>query len=162
MLNKAQLIGNLGADPKTSPTKDGRGKVTSFSVATTEKGYTLKDGTQVPDRTEWHNVVTFGRMAEVAALYLKKGSKVYIEGKLRTKGYEDSKGAKRYITEIHADMMEMLDSRPKQEQVQPMQQPLQQPASPTGSGTSGQTGIPWEDAPGSYTDSDYNETGLPF
>lgn len=108
MLNKAQVIGNLGADPKVS---NGQTKVASFRVATTERGYTLQNGTQVPDRTEWHNVVCFGKLAEVVEKYLKKGAKVFVEGKMRTRQYDDKNGVSRSIMEIHAEAMEMLDSK---------------------------------------------------
>lgn len=125
MLNKAQVIGNLGADPKVS---NGQTKVASFRVATTERGYTLQNGTQVPDRTEWHNVVCFGKMAEVVEKYLKKGAKVFIEGKMRTRQYDDKSGVSRSIMEIHAESMEMLDSKQQQ---QGQQQPQPQQAAPS-------------------------------
>lgn len=117
MLNKAQVIGNLGADPKVS---NGQTKVASFRVATTERGYTLQNGTQVPDRIEWHNVVCFGKLAEVVEKYLKKGAKVFVEGKMRTRQYDDKNGVSRSIMEIHAEAMEMLDS--KQQTAQQPQQ----------------------------------------
>lgn len=113
MLNKAQVIGNLGQDPKVVGLGGGRGTVTSFTVATTEKGYKTARGTEVPEKTEWHNVVCFGRLAEVAGQYLRKGSRVFIEGKMRTRGYTDKNGVKRTITEINAEMMEMLDGKPQ-------------------------------------------------
>lgn len=113
MLNKAQVIGNLGQDPKVTPLNNGENKVASFSVATTEKGYTLRNGTQVPEKTEWHNIVCFGSLAEVASRYLHKGSKVFIEGKMRTRSYEDKQGIKRYLTEINAETLEMLDPKPQ-------------------------------------------------
>lgn len=120
MLNKAQVIGNLGADPKVS---NGQTKVASFRVATTEKGYTLQNGTQVPDRTEWHNIVCFGKMAEVVEKYLKKGAKVFIEGKMRTRQYDDKNGVSRSIMEVHADTLVMLDSKQQQTGQQQPQQP---------------------------------------
>lgn len=118
MLNKAQVIGNLGADPKITQTRDGKGCIASFSVATTEKGYPAQNGTQVPDRTEWHNIVCFNRIADVARQYLHKGSKVFVEGKMRTRTYEDRSGVKRSIMEINAELLEMLDSK-QQSQQQP-------------------------------------------
>lgn len=127
MLNKAQVIGHLGQDPKI--TNSQHGTIASFSVATTEKGYTTRDGTQVPDRTEWHNVVCFGRIADVVKAYLRKGSKVFIEGKMRTRQYESRDGIKRSIMEINADMLEMLDSKPTNNQ-QPQQQASQAPQQP--------------------------------
>ena len=119
MLNKAQVIGHLGQDPKI--TNSQHGTIASFSVATTEKGYTTRDGTQIPDRTDWHNVVCFGRIADVVKAYLRKGSKVFIEGKMRTRQYESRDGVKRSIMEINADMIEMLDSKPTCQQTQTIQ-----------------------------------------
>lgn len=116
MLNKAQVIGNLGQDPKVTQLSNGNGQMASFSVATTEKGYTTQRGVQVPERTEWHNIVVFGRVAEVAAKYLHKGSKVYVEGKMRTRKYTDRNNVERYITEINADSLEMLDPKPQAQQ----------------------------------------------
>lgn len=114
MLNKAQVIGNLGQDPRIATSQTGT-KVASFSVATTERGYTNSRGEQTPDRTEWHNVVCFGKLAEVVERYLKKGSKVYVEGKMRTRQYNDKQNVKRSIMEINADSLEMLDSKPQQQ-----------------------------------------------
>lgn len=119
MLNKAQVIGNLGADPKVTAINNGQSKVASFSVATTERGYTTQTGVQVPDRTEWHNVVCFGRLADVVGTYLKKGAKVFVEGKMRTRTYDDRNGVKRSIMEISAETVEMLDTKPQQAQQQP-------------------------------------------
>lgn len=125
MLNKAQVIGNLGADPKVSIINNGQTKVASFSVATTDRGYTTQLGVQVPDKTEWHNIVCFGKLADVVDKFLKKGSKVFIEGKMRTRSYEDKSGVKRSVMEINADTIEMLDSKQQsqQQQVQPQPQP---------------------------------------
>lgn len=124
MLNKAQVIGNLGADPKVSIINNGQTKVASFSVATTDRGYTTQLGVQVPDKTEWHNIVCFGKLADVVDKFLKKGSKVFIEGKMRTRSYEDKSGVKRSVMEINADTIEMLDSKQQsqQQQVQPQPQ----------------------------------------
>lgn len=110
MLNKAQIIGNLGADPRIAKAQNGSA-IASFTVATTERGYTTQSGAQIPDRTEWHNVVCFGKLAEVVAKYLRKGSKVYIEGKMRTRSYTGKDGIERKVMEINADSMEMLDSK---------------------------------------------------
>lgn len=113
MLNKAQVIGFLGRDPEVRAAKDGR-SVVMFSVATTEKGYTKQTGEVVPERTEWHNIVTFGRTADVAQKYLHKGSKVYCEGKMRSRSFEGNDGKMHYYHEIVVDAMELLDppSRP--------------------------------------------------
>ncbi|MEZ5560876.1 MAG: single-stranded DNA-binding protein [Pseudomonadales bacterium] len=107
-INKVILIGNLGRDPETRYAQGG-GAVTSFSVATTENWRDRQSGEQ-QERTEWHNVVCFGRLAEIAGEYLRKGSKVYIEGSLRTSSWEQD-GQKRYRTEVMARDMQMLDSR---------------------------------------------------
>lgn len=115
MLNKVQLIGNLEKDPDVR-TLDGGSKVCQFTLATTEKGYTLQNGTQVPDRTEWHNIVMWKGLAEVAEKYLHKGDKIYVEGKIRTRSYEDKNKVKRYLTEIFADNMEMLVVKQQQPQ----------------------------------------------
>lgn len=120
-INKAIIVGFLGGDPKIETLQSGT-KVAQFSVATTEKGYTLQNDTQVPDRTEWHNIVLWGKIAEVAGTYLRKGSSVYIEGKIRTRSYEDRNGVKRYVTEIHADVMQMLDRKPDSTQQTGVQQ----------------------------------------
>lgn len=123
MLNKVQVIGNLGQDPKVTQLSNGNGQMASFSVATTEKGYTTQRGVQVPERTEWHNIVLFGRLADVAAKFLHKGSKVFVEGKMHTRKYTDRLGVERYTTEINADNLEMLDPKPQ------TQQQAQQPVS---------------------------------
>lgn len=106
------LIGHLGKDPDVR-TLDSGTKVCQFTLATTEKGYTLQNGTQVPDRTEWHNIVLWKGLAEVAGKYLHKGDKVFIEGKIRSRSYEDNSKVKRYITEIFADNMEILSTTSK-------------------------------------------------
>lgn len=124
MLNKVQLIGNLGKDPDVR-TLDGGSKVCQFTLATTEKGYTLQNGTQVPDRTEWHNIVMWKGLAEVAEKYLHKGDKIYVEGKIRTRSYEDNNKVRRYVTEIFVDNMEMLVVKQQQPQ-QPAPQTYQQ------------------------------------
>lgn len=109
-LNQATIIGYVGDVPKISNTQNGR-KVASFAIATTEKGYTSKSGVQYLDRTEWHNIVLWGNLAEIAEKYLRKGSSVFIQGKMRTRSYDDKNGVKRYITEIEGETMQMLDRR---------------------------------------------------
>ena len=106
------LIGHLGKDPDVR-TLDSGTKVCQFTLATTEKGYTLQNGTQVPDRTEWHSIVLWKGLAEVAGKYLHKGDKVFIEGKIRSRSYEDNSKVKRCITEIFADNMEILSTTSK-------------------------------------------------
>lgn len=110
-VNKVILIGNVGKDPEVRYFDNG-GSVANFSLATTERGYTAANGTQVPDRTDWHNIVLWRGLAEIAEKYVKKGSKIYIEGKIKTRSYDDSAGNKRYVTEIWGDNMELLDRKP--------------------------------------------------
>ncbi|MCZ6712083.1 MAG: single-stranded DNA-binding protein [Gammaproteobacteria bacterium] len=107
-INKVILIGNLGRDPETRYSQGGNA-VTNFSVATTENWRDRQSGEQ-QERTEWHNIVCFARLAEIAGEYLRKGSKVYIEGSLRTSSWEQD-GQKKYRTEVMARDLQMLDSR---------------------------------------------------
>lgn len=107
-INKVILIGNLGQDPETRYLPSG-GAVTTITLATSE---TWKDKTtgEAKEKTEWHRVVFFNRLAEIAGEYLKKGSKAYVEGSLRTRKWQDQSGADRYTTEIVAGELQMLDS----------------------------------------------------
>ena len=109
-VNKVILIGNVGKDPDVRHL-DRNVAVANMVLATTERAYTLQNGTQVPERTEWHNIVLWGGLAEVAEKYVHKGDRIYIEGKIRTNTYEDQNGIRRYRTEILAETMEMLSSR---------------------------------------------------
>ena len=109
-LNKIMLIGHVGKEPDVR-TLDGGVKVATFSLATTEKGYTLQNGTHVPDRTEWHNVVVLRGLADVVEKYIHKGDKLYVEGKIRTRSYDDKSGVKRFITEVFTDSMEILSGK---------------------------------------------------
>ena len=108
-LNKVMLIGNLGADPEIRSFQNG-GRVCNLRIATSETWKDRNTGER-QERTEWHRVVMFRRLAEIAGEYLKKGSKVYIEGKLQTRKWQDQNGQDRYTTEIVANEMQMLDSR---------------------------------------------------
>ena len=108
-VNKVILVGNLGNDPDTKYMPSGSA-VTNLSVATNESWKDKQTGEQ-KDRTEWHRVAMFGRLAEIAAEYLRKGSQVYIEGKLRTRKWQDQQGNDKYSTEIIADEMQMLGGR---------------------------------------------------
>jgi len=101
------LIGNVGNDPEVRYVEQGVA-VGSFRMATTDRAYKLQNGTEVPERTEWHNIVVWRRLAETVEKYVHKGDKLYIEGQLRTRSYDDRNGVKRYVTEIWADSMEML------------------------------------------------------
>lgn len=106
-VNKVILLGNVGKDPDVKYFDSGQA-VATFSIATTERGYTLPNGTQVPERTDWHNIVASNRIAQVIDKYVHKGDKLYIEGKLRTRSYTDKSGAQRYITEVYVENLEML------------------------------------------------------
>jgi len=109
-VNKVILVGNLGNDPEVNYGNGGGTPVTRISVATSEQ-WTDKNTQQKQERTEWHRVVFFGRLAEIAGEYLRKGSKVYLEGSLRTSKYTDQAGVDKYSTDIIANEMQMLDSR---------------------------------------------------
>lgn len=109
-LNKVMLIGNVGRDPEVRYRDNGQG-VANFTLATTDRAYTLQNGTQVPERTEWHNIVVWGKLAEIVEKYVHKGDKLYLEGSLRSHSYDDQNGVKRYVTEIHVDNMEMLSPK---------------------------------------------------
>ena len=137
-VNKVIIVGNLGKDPETRYAPSGDA-VTNIVVATTE---TWKDKTSGEKReaTEWHRVVFFGKLAEIAGQYLKKGSQVYIEGKLTTRKWQDKDGNERYTTEIRADEMKMLgsksdgqqDGQQRQQSAPQRQEPPRQPAQKSG------------------------------
>ena len=107
-VNKVIIIGNLGRDPETRYMPDG-GAITNISVATTDK-WKDKSG-EMQEKTEWHRVAFFGKLAEIAGEYLKKGSQVYVEGRLQTRKWQDKDGADKYTTEIVANVMQMRGSR---------------------------------------------------
>ena len=107
-VNKVIIVGNLGRDPETRYSPDG-GAITNVSVATTDK-WKDKNG-EMQEKTEWHRVAFFGKLAEIAGEYLKKGSQVYVEGRLQTRKWQDKEGQDRYTTEIVANQMQMLGSR---------------------------------------------------
>ena len=108
-INKAILIGNLGVDPETRHTAGGNA-VTNIRIATSESWRDRQSGEQ-QERTEWHRIVLFGKLGEIAGEYLRKGSKVYIEGRIQTRKWQGQDGQDRYTTEIVANEMQMLDSR---------------------------------------------------
>ncbi len=141
-VNKVILVGTLGRDPETKTFQNG-GSLTQFSIATTEKWKDKNSGEQ-KEHTEWHRIVAGNRLGEIAQQYLKKGSKVYIEGKLKTRQWTDQNGQERYTTEISASELQMLDSKGdsnyQQNQSQNTQQGYAQPKpqaqSTAGGGTS--------------------------
>ena len=108
-VNKVIIVGNLGADPETRYLPSGDA-VTSIRVATTDR-YKDKQSGEMREATEWHSISFFGKLAEIAGQYLKKGSQVYVEGSLRTRKYTDKNGVEKYATDIRADTMQMLGSR---------------------------------------------------
>ena len=113
-VNKVILLGNVGKDPEVRRLDSGIA-VAAITLATSDRAYTLANGTQVPERTEWHNLVLWRGLAETAEKYVHKGDKLYIEGKIRTRSYDDNNGSKRYVTEIYVDAMEMLTPKGSQD-----------------------------------------------
>lgn len=123
-VNKAILLGNCGQDPEVRTLENGR-KVATFSLATTERGYKLQNGTEVPERTEWHSLVLWQGLADVAEKYVRKGMQLYVEGKITTRSWEKD-GVRFYKTEILVSDMQMLGKKPEAQQPQ---QSTQEPAS---------------------------------
>ena len=128
-VNKVILLGNVGQDPRVKYFDSGSA-VATFPLATTDRAYTLQNGTQIPERTEWHNIVVSNRLAEVVDKYVHKGDKLYLEGKIRTRSYNDQSGALRYITEIYVDNMEMLTPKGTVPAAGSVQTPTVQPTQP--------------------------------
>ena len=110
-VNKVILLGNVGKDPEVRYL-DKNVAVANFTLATTDRAYTLQNGTQVPERTEWHNIVAWRGLAELAEKYIRKGAQLYIEGKIQTRSWEKD-GVKRYSTEIYADTIQLLGKKPE-------------------------------------------------
>ncbi len=144
-VNKVILVGNCGKDPETRYMPSG-GAVTNISIATSESWKDKQSG-ETKEKTEWHNIVFFNRLAEIAGEYLKKGSQIYVEGRLQTRKWQDKSGNDRYTTEIVANEMQMLDSRgdsqpggggggsyqqPQQRSQAPTPAPAPAPAEPAG------------------------------
>ena len=109
-MNKVMLIGNVGKDPDVHY-YDSDQAVAQLRLATTEKGYSLPNGTQVPDRTDWHTVLLWRKLAEVVEKYVHKGDKLYVEGRIRYTTWDDKQGVRHQATEIWADNMEMLSPK---------------------------------------------------
>ncbi len=105
------LIGNVGKDPDVRY-YDADQAVAQFPLATTERGYTLQNGTKVPDHTDWHNLVVWRGLAKVVEKHVHKGDKIYVEGRIRYRSYDDPKGQRRYVTEILVENMELLNPKP--------------------------------------------------
>ena len=134
-MNKVMLIGNVGQDPEVRYVDQGVA-VARLRLATTERGYTLQNGTQVPEHTDWHNVILWRRLADVVEKYVHKGDKLYIEGRIRYTTYDEKQGQRRYATEIWADNMEMLSPKANTPADQPEMpnEPAPQPEVPVESG----------------------------
>lgn len=109
-MNKVMLIGNVGKEPDVRY-YDTDQAVAQFPLATTERGYTLQNGTKVPDHTDWHNIVMWRGLAKLAERYVHKGDKVYIEGRIRYRNFDAPNGQRRFVTEIYAENMELLTPR---------------------------------------------------
>tara|TARA_B100000676_G_C18025655_1_gene815426 strand:+ start:941 stop:1378 length:438 start_codon:yes stop_codon:yes gene_type:complete len=127
-VNKVILVGNLGKDPEVKYLENGTA-VANFTVATSES-YKDKEGKRI-DQTEWHNVVVWRKLAEIAETYLKKGSQIYLEGKLRTRSWEDQQGNKRYATEVVADTFTMLGKKEESQSSQNAQNSFTPSNNPT-------------------------------
>ncbi len=110
MINKVILLGNVGRDPEVRYF-DNDQAVANFSIATTERAFKTRDGQEIPERTEWHHIVALRWLAKLAENYIKKGTQLYIEGKLRTRSYDDANGVKKYSTEIVADIIQLLGKK---------------------------------------------------
>lgn len=156
-VNKVILIGNLGSDPEIRYMPSGDA-VANFNMATHESWKDRNTG-ELQERTEWHRIVMFGKLAEIAQQYLRKGSKVYIEGKLQTRKWQDQQGTDRYTTEIVVDgfsgQMQMLDSRP--DAMNTHHAPATSPT-PASSATAGHPPAVAPSAPSSTGDPDENNT----
>lgn len=111
-MNKVMLIGNVGKEPDVHY-YDADQAVAKVALATSERGYTLKNGTQVPDRTDWHNLLFYKQLAKIVEQYVHKGDKLYVEGRLRYNAYDDKQGKRHYVTEIVVENMEMLTPKPR-------------------------------------------------
>lgn len=109
-MNKVMLIGNVGKEPDVRYYEADQA-VAQVSFATTERGYTLQNGTKVPEHTDWHNLVFYKKMAKIVEQYVHKGDRLYVEGRIRYRSYDDQRGVRRYVTEILVENMEMLTPR---------------------------------------------------
>jgi len=114
-VNKVILVGNAGKDPEVRYLEKNVA-VANFTFATTDRAYTTQNGVQVPERTEWHNIVAWRGLAELAEKYIRKGSQLYIEGKIQTRSWE-KEGIKRYTTEIFADNIQLLGKKPENHEI---------------------------------------------
>ena len=144
-VNRVILLGTLGKDPETKTFPNG-GSLTQFSIATSES-WTDKSTGERKEQTEWHNIVLQNKLGEIAQQYLRKGSKVYIEGSLNTRKWTDQNGQERYTTQIKGQQMQMLDSANSNNQQQPQQQQQSQGYAPKPQQGYGQQQEPSDDLP---------------
>ena len=134
-VNKVILVGKVGKDPEVRYLEKNVA-VANFALATTDKAYTTQNGIQVPERTEWHNIVAWRGLAEITEKFIHKGTQLYIEGKIQTRTYE-KEGIKRYITEIYADNIQLLGKKPENTEsvtsavAEPIAETVQSPAKGT-------------------------------
>ncbi|HUI32338.1 MAG: single-stranded DNA-binding protein [Dysgonamonadaceae bacterium] len=145
-VNKVILIGNVGKDPEVKYFDDNNA-VANFSLATSERGFKAANGTEVPERTEWHNIVCWRGLAKIAEQFVKKGSQIYIEGKIRTRSYDDKNGVKRYVTEVYADSLELLGRRGDSQSSADSPSGRQQSSAPSSSSPSVDTSEETDDLP---------------
>lgn len=137
------LIGHVGADPEVRY-YDADQAVAQVRLATTERGYTLQNGTQVPDHTDWHNLVFYRKLAKIVEKYVHKGDRLYVEGRIRYRSYDDQRGVRKFVTEILVDNMEMLSPKaaPSVEGTS-TPAPAPQPVQPQQEATSGDEILPF-------------------
>lgn len=133
MINKVILVGRVGKDPELREFENG-GQIANFSLATTDPSFKTKDGKEIPERTEWHNITVRGGLVKVVQSYVSKGQQLYIEGKIRTRSYEQD-GVKKYVTEIVCDVLKMLGSK---SDTQSQSSPQQQTSKPEHTDNNGQ------------------------
>lgn len=126
-VNKVILVGNVGKDPDIRYFENDQA-VANFPLATTERGFKTRDGQEIPERTEWHNIVAWRGLAKLAENYIRKGSQIYVEGKIRTRSYDDQNGVKKYMTEIYADVIQLLGRKPGSEGLTTQDNSQTQPA----------------------------------
>ena len=131
-VNKVILMGNIGADPEIRDSQGG--KFATMRLATTQKAYTRKDGVQVPERTEWHSLIANGSVVQVIEQYVRKGTKLYVEGELRSRTYTDRNGQERYVTEVYVRDLELCGGKPQQAQQPQYPQQYQSPYQPQAGG----------------------------
>lgn len=162
-LNKVMLIGNVGADPEVrywDGAGNGQSKVASIRLATTEK-YTSRTG-ESKENTEWHSITAWRNLADLAEKYIRKGSQIYVEGRLRTREYTDQSGAKRYRTEILADGIQLLGRRSDNEGGYQPQQPAQQWQSQQPASRPAPVSYPATPSPAIDIDTNAGDDDLPF